>query len=108
MLFFIGYVPGIFSSIDHSLAVFTVPIATSLIFTVLFATIVFPSVISIYIMRKYTEFQYRDYIFNVIQWIAVPLLTLTLFSIPAIESQIRLFLGKRIDTFDTTQKMVRK
>ncbi len=108
MLFFIGYVPGIFYKIDHSLAAFTVPIASSLVFTVLFATVVFPSVLSIHIMRRYTKFRVRDYFYNIIQWITVPLLTLTLFSIPAIESQIRLFFGKRIDTFDTTTKMKRK
>ncbi len=91
MLFFIGYVPGFFYSIDHSLTAFTVPIASSLIFTVLFSTIIFPSFLSIHIMRRYTEFHARDYLFNLIQWIAVPVLTLTLFSIPAIESQVRLF-----------------
>ena len=108
MLFFIGYVPGIFSSIDHSLATFTVPIASSLIFTVLFATVIIPSILSIHIMRRYTTFSKLDYVWNMIQWITVPILTLTLFSIPAIESQIRLFLGKRIDSFDTTEKMERK
>lgn len=108
MLFFIGYIPGVFYSIDHSLAVFTVPIATSIIFTVLFATVVFPSILSIHIMSQYMTFRARDYFYNIIQWITVPILTLTLFSIPAIESQIRLFFGKRIDTFDTTQKMTRK
>ncbi len=108
MLFFIGYVPGIFYPIDHSLAAFTVPIASSIIFTILFATIAFPSFLSIHIMRRYTDFRWYDYIFNIFQWIAVPFLTLTLFSIPAIESQIRLFLGYRIDNFDTTQKMTRK
>ena len=108
MLFFIGYVPGLFRGIDHSLAAFTVPIATSIIFTVLFATIVFPSALSIHIMRRYTHFRWHDYIWNILQWVFVPILTLTLFSIPAIESQIRLFFGKRIDTFDTTQKMKRK
>jgi Glycosyl transferase family group 2 len=108
MLFFIGYVPGIFYSIDHSLAAFTVPIASSIVFTILFATVVFPSILSIHIMRRYTNFTAKDYVLNLIQWIAVPVLTLTLFSIPAIESQIRLFFGKRIDSFDTTQKMNRK
>jgi Glycosyl transferase family group 2 len=108
MLFFIGYVPGIFYSIDHSLAAFTVPIASSIVFTILFATVVFPSVLSIHIMRRYTNFTAKDYVLNLIQWIAVPVLTLTLFSIPAIESQIRLFFWKRIDSFDTTQKMNRK
>ncbi len=108
MLFFIGYVPGFFYKIDHSLAAFTVPIASSLVFTILFATVVFPSVLSIHIMRRYAKFRKRDYIYNIVQWITVPLLTLTLFSIPSIESQIRLFFGKRIDTFDTTQKMKRK
>ena len=108
MLFFIGYVPGVFTSIDHSLATFTVPIASSLIFTILFATIIIPSILSIHIMRRYTHFTALDYVWNMIQWIAVPVLTLTLFSIPAIESQIRLFLGKRIDSFDTTEKMERK
>lgn len=107
MLFFIGYVPGVFYSVDHSLAVFTVPIATSLIFTILFATVVFPSILSLHIMGKYSKFRVRDYFYNTIQWIAVPILTLTLFSIPAIESQVRLFFGKRIDDFDTTQKMTR-
>lgn len=108
MLFFIGYVPGIFTSIDHSLAAFTVPIASSIIFTILFATIAFPSFLSIHIMRKFTKFRWYDYIFNILQWAAVPVLTLTLFSIPAIESQIRLFFGWRIDSFETTQKMKRK
>lgn len=91
MLFFIGYVPGIFYSIDHSLAAFTVPIASSIIFTILFATIVIPSMLSIHIMRQYTTFRPLDYLWNLIQWITVPMLTLTLFSIPAIESQVRLF-----------------
>jgi hypothetical protein len=108
MLFFIGYVPGVFSSIDHSLATFTVPIASSIIFTILFATVIIPSVLSIHIMRRYTKFTALDYVWNMIQWITVPILTLTLFSIPAIESQIRLFFGKRIDSFDTTEKMERK
>lgn len=108
MLFFIGYIPGIMRSIDHSIAAFTVPIASSIIFTILFATIVFPSFLSIHIMRRYTEFRAQDYVYNILQWIAVPILTLTLFSIPAIESQIRLFFGKRIDSFDTTQKMKRR
>ncbi len=108
MLFFIGYVPSIFTSIDHSLATFTVPIVSSLVFTILFATIVIPSILSIHIMRRYTHFTVLDYAWNLIQWISVPLLTLTLFSIPAIESQIRLFFGKRIDSFDTTEKMERR
>lgn len=59
-------------------------------------------------MRRYTRFRPRDYFYNIIQWITVPVLTLTLFSIPAIESQVRLFFGKRIDEFDTTVKMKRK
>ena len=108
MLFFIGYVPWFFGGINHSLAAFTVPIASSIIFTVLFATVVIPSILSVHIMRRYTAFRPIDYVWNLLQWIAVPFLTLTLFSIPAIESQIRLFLGKRIDSFDTTIKMKRK
>jgi hypothetical protein len=108
MLFFIGYVPGLFGDINHSLATLTVPIASSIIFTILFATVVIPSILSIHIMRRYTEFRARDYVLNLVQWITVPILTLTLFSIPAIESQIRLFFSRRIDSFDTTQKMVRK
>ena len=108
MLFFIGYVPGVFTSVNHSLATFTVPIASSIIFTMLFATVIIPSMLSIHIMRRYTHFTVFDYIWNMIQWITVPILTLTLFSIPAIESQIRLYFGKRIDSFDTTEKMERK
>ncbi len=108
MLFFIGYVPGLVTTIDQSIAAFTVPIASSIIFTVLFATVVVPSILSVHIMQRYVRFTITDYIWNLIQWIAVPILTLTLFSIPAIESQIRLFFGKRIDTFDTTEKMKRK
>ncbi|MDQ1344158.1 MAG: hypothetical protein QG650_878 [Patescibacteria group bacterium] len=108
MLFFIGYVPGIFENLRNSIAVLTVPFASSIIFTFLFATVVFPSVISIHIMKRYTKFRKRDYVFSVLQWTLVPVLTLTLFSIPAIESQLRLFFGKRIDTFETTRKIQRK
>ncbi len=108
MLFFIGYIPGIFESFRTSIAILTVPLASSLIFTILFATVVFPGILSIHIMKQYTTFRKRDYIYNILQWMVVPILTLTLFSIPAIESQLRLFFGKRIDSFDTTLKMKRK
>lgn len=108
MMFFIGYVPGVIHSIDQSLAVFTVPIATSLIFTILLSTVIFPSLLSIHIMRRYVDFRLRDYVSNFLQWLTLPILALTIFSIPAIESQIRLFFNWRIDTFDTTQKMDRK
>ncbi len=89
MLFFIGYVPGIFESLRNSIAVLTVPIAISIIFTALFATVAFPSAISTHLMRKYVRFTARDYVANVLQWAIVPLLTLTMFSLPAIESQLR-------------------
>lgn len=107
MLFFIGFVPWMFGDVNHSLAAMTVPLATSIIFTFLFTTVIIPSLLSIHIMRRYTTFRIKDYIFNFTQWIAIPLLTLTLFSIPAIVSQIRLFFNRRIDTFDTTKKMDR-
>lgn len=108
LMFFIGYTPGIVSSINQSLAVFTVPLATSLIFTILVSTVVIPSILSIYIMRQYVHFKWYNYILNFLQWLLLPILTLTMFSIPSIESQVRLFFNKRIDSFDTTQKMERK
>ena len=107
MLFFIGYIPGIFESLRTSIAVLTVPFASSIIFTILFCTVVFPGLLSIHIMKRYTKFRKRDHLFCMLQWLLVPVLTLTLFSFPAIESQIRLFLGKRLDSFDTTTKMKR-
>jgi hypothetical protein len=73
----------------------------------LFCTVVFPGLLSIHIMKRYTKFRKRDHLFCMLQWLLVPVLTLTLFSFPAIESQIRLFLGKRLDSFDTTTKMKR-
>ncbi len=108
MLFFIGYIPGVFESLRTSIAVLTVPLASSIIFTILFSTVVFPGILSIHIMKRYAKFRKRDYLYSMLQWLVVPILTLTLFSIPAIESQIRLFLGKRLDSFDTTVKMKRK
>ncbi|MDD2565670.1 MAG: glycosyltransferase family 2 protein [Candidatus Gracilibacteria bacterium] len=107
MLFVIGYFPGIFDHLKNSTATLAVPLSTSIIFTWIFATIAFPSIASVLIMRKYTHFRKRDYILNIFQWITIPILALTLFSIPAIESQIRLFFGKRIDSFETTAKMKR-
>ena len=108
MLFFIGYIPGALSSVHESIVSLTIPLMTSILFTWTFATIIFPSIISILIMKKYTHFRKRDYIFNILQWALIPVLTLTLFSFPAIESQLRYFFGKRTDVFETTQKMKRK
>lgn len=108
MLFFIGYIPGILSSVHDSIITLTIPLITSFLFSWIFATIIFPSIISILIMKKYTHFRKRDYIFNILQWVLIPVLTLTLFSFPAIESQFRLFFGKRIDVFESTKKMKRK
>lgn len=107
-LFFIGYVPGILGSLHESIVTLTIPLTTSILFTWTFMTVVFPSILSILIMKKYTHFRKRDYIFNILQWALIPMLTLTLFSFPAIESQIRLFFGKRIDFFETTKKMKRQ
>lgn len=108
MLFTIWYFPWIFDHLKNSIATLAVPLSTSIIFTWIFATIAFPSILSILIMKKYARFRKRDYIYNIFQWITIPILTLTLFSIPAIESQLRLFFWKRIDSFDTTAKMKRK
>ncbi|MDP2103597.1 MAG: glycosyltransferase family 2 protein [Candidatus Gracilibacteria bacterium] len=107
-LFFIGYVPGILSSLHDSIITLTIPFITSILFTWIFITIIFPSIISVLIMKKYTHFRKRDYIFNIFQWALIPVLTITLFSFPAIESQLRLFFGKRIDVFEATEKMKRK
>ncbi|EKD44461.1 MAG: hypothetical protein ACD_71C00128G0004 [uncultured bacterium (gcode 4)] len=108
MLFFIGYIPGILLSVRESIVSLTIPLITSFLFTWIFATIIFPSIISILIMKKYTTFRKRDYLFNIFQWALIPILTLTLFSLPAIESQVRLFFWKRLGVFETTQKMKRK
>ncbi|EKE27600.1 MAG: hypothetical protein ACD_3C00188G0016 [uncultured bacterium (gcode 4)] len=107
MLFVIGYFPWIFDHLKNSTATLAVPLSTSIIFTWIFATIAFPSIVSVMIMRKYTPFRKRDYVINILQWITIPILTLTLFSLPAIESQLRLFFWKRIDYFETTTKMKR-
>ncbi|MCK9272489.1 glycosyltransferase family 2 protein [Candidatus Gracilibacteria bacterium] len=107
-LFFIGYLPGVVDNLKNSIITLTIPLSVSLIFTMIFATIAFPSFISILIMRKYVHFRKRDYAVNILQWLLIPTLTLTLFSLPAIESQIRYFFNKRIDFFESTKKMKRK
>ena len=107
MLFVIWYYPSIFDDLRTNVATLAVPLSTSIIFTWIFATIVFPSIFSVLIMKKYTKFRKRDYALNIFQWITIPLLSLTLFSLPAIESQFRLFIWKRIDFFETTTKMKR-
>lgn len=105
MLFIIWYFPWIFDSFRNNIATLAVPLSTSIIFTWIFATIAVPSVVSVLIMKKYAPFRKRDYLLNIFQWITIPILALTIFSIPAIESQIRLFFGKRIDSFEVTKKM---
>ncbi len=107
MLFIIWYFPLIFDNLRNSIATLAVPLSTSIIFTWIFATIAFPSIVSVMIMKKYTKFRKRDYALNILQWATIPFLTLTLFSLPAIESQLRLFFWKRIDYFETTLKMKR-
>lgn len=107
MLFMIWYFPWILSWFKNSTATLAVPLSTWIIFTIIFATIAFPSLMSVLIMRKYIDFRKRDYVLWVFQWLTIPFLTLTLFSFPAIESQVRLFFWKRIDFFETTNKMNR-
>lgn len=104
----IWYFPGFSFRITDSISTFTVPISISIISSFLFLTIILPSFLSTLIMRKYTKFRKRDYIINMAQWILIPFLKMTLFSIPAIESQLRLFLWRRLDNFETTKKLSRK
>ena len=106
-LFFIGYLPWVIDNLKNSIITLTIPLSVSLVFTIIFATIAFPSFLSILIMRKYTKFRKRDYIINIFQWLLIPTLTLTLFSVPAIESQLRYFFNWRIDDFEATKKMKR-
>ncbi|MDD2487434.1 MAG: glycosyltransferase family 2 protein [Candidatus Gracilibacteria bacterium] len=106
-LFFIGYLPGVIDNLKNSIITLTIPLSVSLVFTLIFATIAFPSFLSILIMKKYTKFRKRDYLINIFQWLLIPTLTLTLFSIPAIESQLRYFFNWRIDVFEATKKMKR-
>lgn len=100
-------IPALISSQQSSLLIFTIPLVASTIFTLLTLSIVVPTVFSLTMMRKYKKFRPWDYFVNTIQWAFVPILILTLFSIPAVESQMRLFFGKRIDSFDVTKKLDR-
>lgn len=104
----IWYFPGFSFRITDSISTFTVPISISIISSLLFLTIILPSFLSTLIMRKYIHFRKRDYIINMAQWILIPFLKMTLFSLPAIESQFRLFIWKRLDNFETTKKLSRK
>lgn len=107
VLFYMSSIPALVSTQQSSLLIFTIPLVASTIFTLLTLSIVVPTVFSLTMMRKYKKFRPWDYFVNTIQWAFVPLLILTLFSIPAIESQMRLFFGKRIDSFDVTKKLDR-
>lgn len=107
VLFYMSSIPALLSSQQSSILIFTIPLVVSTIFTLLTLSIMVPTVFSLTMMRKYKSFSFWDYCVNTIQWIFVPILILTLFSIPAIESQMRLFFGKRIDSFDVTKKLDR-
>ncbi|MDD2515742.1 MAG: glycosyltransferase family 2 protein [Candidatus Gracilibacteria bacterium] len=104
MLFFIGYLPGVFGDRSSGFTNLAVPIGTSFIFTGIFLTVIIPGILSIFIMKKYTKFRKRDYVYNILQRLLVPIFSMTLFSFPAIESQFRLFFGKRLDEFNVTKK----
>lgn len=107
VLFYMSSIPTFFQIHQASLLIFTVPLVVSSIFTFLTISVAIPTVFSLTMMRKYEKFRPWDYFVNTIQWLLVPLLILTLFSIPAIESQMRLFFGRRLDSFDVTKKLDR-
>ena len=95
----VGWLPGLINpTFNYTLVAFNLPMITSTLMTIAMFGIFINIMISILLLPKRPgHYGKIKHVFMGLQWILMPLVTIFFSSIPAIEAQTRLMIGRRLD-----------
>ena len=104
-----GWVPMIMNLSSHTMVAYNLPSIVSVIETLASVGLIVSVLVSFRILPKRPE-KYRKSknVFMVIQWVLMPVTSILYQSLAAFYSQTRLMLGKYMEKFDVTKKVVKK
>ena len=108
ILAFLGWLPLIFggSKFNESVLAHNLPIVTRYLMTLAMIGLISSMFLSFFLLppkpKKYTK---KHYIYMFLQWFLVPIISPTLGSIPAIDSQTRILIKKYFGEFWVTEKI---
>jgi len=98
IIFIFGWLPAAIGgeSFNVSLLSYNLPRITSFIMTLASIGIVTSAVLALSLLPpKPKKFRFRHYFFYLIQWVLMPITLVVMGSLPALEAQTRLMLGKK-------------
>jgi cellulose synthase/poly-beta-1,6-N-acetylglucosamine synthase-like glycosyltransferase len=98
IIFIFGWLPAVIGgeNFNVSLLSYNLPRITSFIMTLASIGIVTSAVLALSLLPpKPKKFKIRNYFFYIIQWILMPITLVVMGSLPALEAQTRLMLGKK-------------
>lgn len=104
-----GWVPMIMNLSSHNMVAYNLPNIVSLVETFASVGLLVSILISFKILPKRpAKYRKSKNIFMILQWILMPVTSILYQSLAAFYSQTRLMLGKYMEKFDTTKKIVKE
>ncbi|MBR3319536.1 glycosyltransferase family 2 protein [Candidatus Saccharibacteria bacterium] len=104
-----GWVPMIINLSDRGMTVFNLPMVVSVVQTVASIGIFVTVLMSLRMLpERPARYRKSKKIMMVLQWILAPIIALVYSSAAAYYSQTRLLIGKYMENFDVTKKVVKK
>ena len=109
MVAFGGWVPLILNSSSRDMVAYNLPSVVSVVQTIASVGLFITVLVSIKMLPKRPE-RYRKWksIFMVLQWILMPVTSILYQSLAAFYAQTRLMIGKYMEKFDVTKKVVKR
>ena len=103
-----GWVPMIMNLSAHSMLTYNIPNIVSVVETFASVGLIVSIIVSLRMLPKRPKKYHKSKnIFMVIQWILMPITSILYQSIAAFYAQTRLMLGKYMEKFDVTNKVVK-
>ena len=104
-----GWVPMIMNLSDHSMITYNVPNIVSVVETFASVGLIVSILVSFKMLpRRPAKYKKGKNIFMLLQWILMPVTSILYQSLAAFYAQTRLMLGKYMEKFDVTKKVVKK
>lgn len=104
-----GWVPMIMNLSAHSMITYNIPNIVSVVETFASVGLIVSVIVSLRMLpERPAKYRKGKRIFMVLQWVLMPITSILYQSIAAFYAQTRLMLGKYMEKFDVTKKVVKK
>jgi hypothetical protein len=104
-----GWVPLIMNNTSRDMVVYNLPSVVSVVQTIASIGLLITVLVSLRMLPKRpAKYRKGKTIFMILQWILMPVTSILYQSLAAFYAQTRLMLGKYMEKFDVTKKVVKK